>query len=544
MMTRISRRDLMKRAGITAAAVAALGLLNACGGTREHPAATAGGRSVSPASSMASLPVPGTSGLLGILDATKFDIPLTATTVAQTILPGKTAELAVYKATVGDRVFLNPIFRIPRGETFATTLTNSLGAPTNLHWHGLQVEWHMDGHPSATLPNGNAFRYSFTVQNRGGMYWYHPHPDGLTAQQTYSGLAGLFIVEDDDELSLRRALDLTLGVTDIPLVIQDKRFASNGRLAYSLQPMDQMMGFLGDTPLVNLAPTPTLTVQTRLYRFRALNGSNARTYRLAFVRGNDRLPYTLIGTDGGLLARPVPTRDVFLSPGERADLLLDLRTASVGDAITLQSLAFDPMENEMGMGSGMMGNQGSMGNMTSSAVPNGQALTLMKIAVTSQVTYDRAVPTQLSTVTPIATTGIASRAITLGQGMPGMQWLINGMTYQAGVTPITVKRGTTEVWNVRNAAASMPHPMHIHGFSFQVLERVNSPQQVAALAVDGQGRLVTDLGWKDTVLVWPGETVRIALDFTHPFAGEQRYVFHCHILEHEDNGMMLNFTVA
>ncbi len=128
--------------------------------------------------------------------------------------------------------------------------------------------------------------------------------------------------------------------------------------------------------------------------------------------------------------------------------------------------------------------------------------------------------------------------------MMPMRWLINGTSYKANESPIAVRKGATEIWAIQNARLSMPHPMHIHGFGFQVIERKNSPQQLAALAVDGRGRLATDLGWKDTVLVWPDETVRIALDFAHPFTGEQRYVFHCHILEHEENGMMINATAA
>jgi len=109
--------------------------------------------------------------------------------------------------------------------------------------------------------------------------------------------------------------------------------------------------------------------------------------------------------------------------------------------------------------------------------------------------------------------------------------------------PIEVKRNTVEIWEIRNAEHSMPHPMHIHGFQFQVQARQNSPAQVRALASYGNGRTVSDLGWKDTVLVWPGETVRIAIDFSHDFGGNQTYVFHCHNLEHEDGGMMVNFRV-
>jgi blue copper oxidase len=124
-----------------------------------------------------------------------------------------------------------------------------------------------------------------------------------------------------------------------------------------------------------------------------------------------------------------------------------------------------------------------------------------------------------------------------------MQWLINGQSYSLDSYPIQTHANTVELWDIQNAQRSMPHPMHLHGFSFQVVSRHNSPNQVRQLAQDASGRLITDLGWKDTILVWPGETVRIAIDFTNTFKGDQIYLFHCHNLEHEDQGMMLNYRV-
>ena len=134
------------------------------------------------------------------------------------------------------------------------------------------------------------------------------------------------------------------------------------------------------------------------------------------------------------------------------------------------------------------------------------------------------------------------RIITLDQ-LNGV-WRINGLTYVQEATPIVVKRGTTEVWEIRNAARSMPHPMHVHGVQFRVLSRAGSPEQQTRVAVGEHGLAATDLGWKDTVLAWPGETVRIVTDFSHPFLGDQVYMVHCHNLEHEDGGMMLNFKIA
>ena len=167
----------------------------------------------------------------------------------------------------------------------------------------------------------------------------------------------------------------------------------------------------------------------------------------------------------------------------------------------------------------------------------------MKLVVTSHVSIARlALPNKLSTIAPIDTRGATVRNISLT--MQRMRWRINGESFDMERAPIQSRSNTVELWDIQNAKMSMPHPMHMHGFSFQVVSRRNSPNQVRRLAQDTSGRLITDLGWKDTVLVWPGETVRIAIDFTNEYAGDQLYVFHCHNLEHEDQGMMVNHRVT
>ena len=306
--------------------------------------------------------------------------------------------------------------------------------------------------------------------------------------------------------------------------------------------------------LTNLTPNAVLSVSPRSYRFRLLNGSNARVYRLAFVRNDTALPFTVIGTDGGLIERPETVTEAFLAPGERLDVLFDAAQAQPGDTVFLKSLAFDPMENEgaasaSGGMTGMTGmssrdHQGMgqmMAGMSTSRLPLGAAFNVLKLSVTAG---DRAVttlPTVLSEIKPIRTEGALERKIDLS--LEHMRFLINGFTFRMEEIAFEVKRGAVEIWRISNPAVGMPHPMHIHGFSFQVLERLNSPPQWSAMARFGKGRAVSDLGWKDTVLVWPGETVRIAIDFAHDFPGSQTYVFHCHNLEHEDAGMMINFRV-
>jgi blue copper oxidase len=288
-------------------------------------------------------------------------------------------------------------------------------------------------------------------------------------------------------------------------------------------------------------------VTPRTYRLRLLNGSNARIYRFAFVIGNTALNFTVIGTDGGLIERPETVTEAFLAPGERLDVLFDAGQAQPGSDIFLKSLAFDPMENEGtaggmgGMGGAKMGMGQMMDGMTSSRLPLGMAFNVLKLSVTAGERVVAKPPATLSQITVIRTDGATERKIELSMGH--MRFLINGLTFRMDEIAFDVKRGAVEIWRISNQAMGMPHPMHMHGFSFQVLERINSPAQLAASARFGKGRTVSDLGWKDTVLVWPGETVLIAIDFTHDFPGDQTYLFHCHNLEHEDAGMMINFRV-
>ncbi len=491
--------------------------------------------------------IPVANGPFGVLDVAG-PLKMRATAVSFALLPGRDSPFLLYQTEHAGKAFQNPILRIERGARFTVNLDNALTEPTIIHWHGLHTPAVMDGHPVNTIAPGGRYDYDFTVRNRGGTYWYHTHAHGLTAKQAYNGLASFFLVEDDDQRKLAKALDLQLGVTDLPVVIQDKQFDSQGRLRYQPNAQESMMGWLGDIVLTNLTPNAVQTVTPRTYRLRLLNGSNARIYRLAFVTGKTPLNFIVIGTDGGLIERPETVTEAFLAPGERLDVLFDAGQAQPGTDIFLKSLRFDPMENEGPPGgmSGMpgmagMGNGQLMDNMSSSRLPMGLEFNVLKLIVTAGEHVITNLPVTLSQVMAIAIEGATERKIELS--MAHMRFLINGLTFRMDEIAFEVKRGAVEIWRISNPALGMPHPMHLHGFSFQVIERLNSPPQVSTTARFGKGRTVSDLGWKDTVLVWPGETVRIAIDFAHDFPGSQTYLFHCHNLEHEDAGMMINFRV-
>ena len=481
--------------------------------------------------------------------------PLTmrASTIANTAGPWTQGFAVEHRGTR----FVNPTLVFKRGERVRIDLENALEEPTIVHWHGLAVDTHNDGAAVPPVAPGKRYSYAFDVRDRGSLYWYHPHPHGLTAGQAYRGMFGLIEVEDDDERALRAALDLVPGKSEIPLILQDRRGTD-----YAATDADRMHGWLGDDIHVNGSVCPYLDVATRIYRFRVVNASNARTYRLG-LRSADgtAVAFTLLGTDAGLLSAPRRCDEAFVASAERIDILVDLSDATVGDTVLLETHAFEPMHMEMTAPAAAV-DHAAMGHMIAStpaqaqtpaavdhaamghggSLPEGAPRTLLQLRVRERIAYRATIPQRLSTIVPIDTGHATERPLRLG--FAKARWRINDRVFEMGEAPIEVKRNTVETWLIRNYFNSMPHAMHLHGFHFQVLERQTSPEQIAALKVDDRGRLATDLGWKDTVLVWPGESVKIAIDFTLPFAGEQTYMFHCHNLEHEDGGMMLGVKVV
>jgi FtsP/CotA-like multicopper oxidase with cupredoxin domain len=440
---------------------------------------------------------------------------------------GSTAEIAPGVRspilTLGDGP-VAPTIRARAGDRARITLKNALSEPTILHWHGLRPPEKDDGHPRLAIDPGEEYRYDFTLDERAGTYWYHPHPHMRTAAQVHLGMAGLFLITDREE----QALGLPDGDRELGLVLQDKRPDAEGRIGYNVtMGHDMMEGLLGSAAYVNGVRQPTVEVDSALYRVRVLGGANARIFRLALSNGR---PLTLIGTDGGLLERPVSLPHMDLSTGERADLLLDFTGLAAGTRVMLTSLAFEaPYRGMGGMGGGMGMGRGMMGGMGGGGViPNGGAMDLLEFVVAREVRASNRVPERLSTIPPVQESAITTtREFRFRSAM--MQHTINGAMFEMDRMDVTMPFGATERWTFINDGP-FPHPVHMHAVHFRVLAREGVRDQL----------FPWEQGWKDTVLVYPGERVSVMATFDRH---RGRFLMHCHNLEHEDHGMMLNFRV-
>jgi FtsP/CotA-like multicopper oxidase with cupredoxin domain len=442
-----------------------------------------------------------------------------------------------------DRSYLGPVIRLRRGQRVRIRFVNRLPEPSIVHWHGLDVPELADGHPRLAVGHGQEYVYDFDVTNRAGTYWYHPHPHMRTAAQVYQGMAGLLLVSDPEE----DALGLPSGAGELLCVIQDRRFDKANQLVYAggagtmgggmvrapgmgmgmgmmAQMMETMNGWLGDRILVNGREQPVSDVERRTYRVRLLNGSNARIYKLAWSDGS---PMVVIGGDGGLLARAHTQKALTLATGQRADVLLDLSGHAPGAEVRLESMTFPAAD---------VGRVGMMGE--TSPLPQGAPLVLMTLRTTAARGLRVVAPARLSTDSFLADPGAPVRRVPLT--FRQMNWLIDGRTFDMDdvAAAETVAPGSTHVWELVNEinpmGMAMAHPIHVHGTQFRVLSRTGG-------AANALREGLNDAGWTDTVLVLPGEAVRLQVTFSrHPGL----YLYHCHILEHEDMGMMRNLRIT
>ena len=464
------------------------------------------------------------------------ELALTAAPGEVSVLPGAptrvshfTAELVRGPASTLqtiDNSYLGPVLRMRRGQRVRIRFINQLGEPSIVHWHGLDVPERVDGHPRLAVGHGSEYVYDFDIDNRAGTYWYHPHPHMRTAPQVYQGLAGVLLISDPEE----DALGLPSGDGELLCVLQDRRLDANHQLVYAgggagmAQMMETMNGWLGDRMLVNGRIQPTMDVERRTYRVRLLNGSNARIYKLAWSDGS---PMVIIGGDGGLLDRPRTQRFLTLATGQRADVILDLSMHAPGAEVQLQSVAFPAAD---------VGRVGMM--RLTSPVPQGAAVTLMTLRATGARGARFNMPERLSAHDFRADATAPVRRVPLS--FRQMTWMLDGRVFdmQDVATEETFAPGSTHVWELVNEinpmGMGMAHPIHLHGTQFRVLSRSGGTTNALREGIN-------DAGWLDTVLVLPGETVRAQVTFSrHPGL----YLYHCHILEHEDMGMMRNFRLA
>lgn len=499
--------------------------------------------------------------------------------------------------------YLGPIMRFQKGQKIRINFHNQLDEISVTHWHGLHVPAEMDGHPMYAIGKGETLVYEFEMLNRASMNIYHPHPHNLTASQVYNGLAGAILVNDQEEARL----ELPGGEYEVPIVIQDRQFDANNQLQYVRHMHDRMMGFYGDKILINGLPNFHLNVASRAYRFRFLNGSTARIYKLAW---DDNSPVTVIGTDGGLLETPVDKPYVMLAPGERLDVWADFSGRKVGSQLVMRSRPFSGVLPQMA--DRMMGGK-RMGMMHHGmAVPMGSDYPIFSVKVTKQVGDSPKLPQKLSTIRryQLSDTANPDKPVPVGISEGPMRMVLNGKPYafndilpseripvdtvqlmeifhahggsgghkaetagkdqqHAGAEKQERHGGGMGMGKMRHGGESgmgmgmrhggeekggghgmggmggmgggmmsMAHPIHFHGQYFQIVRRTQEMGESEGYASVKDG--FVDSGWKDTVLVMPGERVRIIKPF-EDFKG--LFMYHCHNLEHEDMGMMRDFSV-
>lgn len=458
--------------------------------------------------------------------------------------------------------YLGPIIRLQKGHKVRIVLHNDLSEATVAHWHGLHVPAEMDGHPRYAIDPGATLVYEFEVLNRAGMNIYHPHPHEATASQVYQGLAGALFIHDDEEAKL----ELPAGEYEIPLVIQDRLFDEQNQLIYVRNMHDRMVGFYGDHILVNGRPDLKIDVASRAYRLRILNGSNARIYKLAW---DDGTPITVLGVDGGLLEQPEVKAYVMLAPGERLDVWADFSGRSVGSQLMMRSLAFTGVLPKMAQ---------RMGNMMhANQLPVGSDYPIFTVRVTQSVSDSPKLPVQLSSFARYHINNVANpeKPVPIAISESPMAMLLNGRAYADNDVQDfeRIKVNTLQLIEIFHAHGgmgmdhkgggkgmgmgmgmghkgggmgmgmmggmmSMAHPIHLHGQQFQIISRSISSDKTDDYETVRHGFI--ENGLKDTVLVMPGETVRIIKPF-QDFKG--LFMYHCHNLEHEDMGMMRDFLV-
>ena len=390
--------------------------------------------------------------------------------------------------------FLGPTLRVKDGDNVSINYTNNLDEVTTMHAHGMHLPAIMDGGPHQLINIGEKWSAIYRVNQRACTNWYHPHLMGKTAEHVYKGLAGLIIVEDSESIALD--LPKTYGKDDIPLVLQDRFFDSNYQFDYSPSRMEIMHGYHGDIFLTNGNINPYLNVEAKEIRFRVLNGSNSTVYNLGF---DDARVFKQIATDNSFLESPVNLTNLRLSPGERAEVVVDL-TNDLDREIYLKDLT--------------------------------QNKNFLKINVITTAKQQTKLPNILTTLEKYTLAeALNVRKFTLS-GSRGNLY-INSRSMDMNFINESVPIDQIEVWEVINQMG-MDHNFHIHATHFQIIERNGSIINVAE----------NEKGYKDVVYLAPNDSVKLILKMKDYRDANAPYMYHCHFLEHEDAGMMGQFVVV
>ncbi|MFC7550259.1 multicopper oxidase family protein [Plantactinospora sp. GCM10030261] len=415
------------------------------------------------------------------------------------LLPGKRTETWGVNGN-----YLGPTIRVRRGDTLAPVVRNTLPEATTLHWHGAELPAVSDGGPHQMVRPGEVWEPTWRMDQPAATLWYHPHPHGRTKEHVYRGIAGLLLVDDGMADGL---LPAEYGVDDIPLIVQDKNFRSDGGLDTTNINWGgfAVTGLLGSEILVNGVWGPVLEVRSERVRLRLLNAANARIFDFVFGDGRE---FHVVAGDAGLLAAPVPVDHLQLSPGERAEVVVGLRP---GERVRLRSRPPD-------LGANPLFDRLSGGD---------DEFDILELRAAADLRPAPPLPATLPAPArlPPPAGGRTERRFTLGE------FHINGKVMDPARIDDVVSLGSTEIWRVRNDNTA-PHNFHVHNAAFEVLEVSGRPPDPAS-----RGR-------KDTVYVPPGVDVRLLVRFGQYPSPTWPYMYHCHLLAHEDAGMMGQFVVV
>lgn len=402
--------------------------------------------------------------------------------------------------------YLGPTLRVERGDEVVMNVTNRLAETTTLHWHGMHLPAEMDGGPHQRIAPGATWSPSWTVDQPAATLWYHAHPYGATGDQVYRGVAGMVLV--DDSTPGGAGLPNRYGIDDIPLIIQDKRFEDDGQLNTD-SPRFSPIGILGDEILVNGTYDPYLPLTTTRVRLRVLNASNSRTYNVGFT---DDRAFSVIATDASLLAAPVEVHRLLLAPSERAELVVDV---APGDDVILRGYP-----TRIG--------GGSFPDRFAQRFAGGDdTFDLVRLVAADRLEPSPTLPERLPSPPSIeAPPDAVRRDFTFNHASR-----INGEAFDMEHANFTVEAGSIEVWELRNDSDNQ-HVFHVHGVSFSVID------------YDGRSPPPEMAGLKDSVFLPPGTHAAIAVQLPDEETGSDApYVFHCHVLAHEDHGMMGQYLV-